>query len=55
MREAERPAVLEVDIVDPRKQGRVRGGYRISIPIGREEEARAVARELAGAHASGGR
>jgi len=50
--EAERPAILQVDIMDPGKPRSVRVGYRIPIPSGREEEARAVARELAGAHTS---
>ena len=49
--ETERPAILEVRIMVPGRYRRVAEEYRIPIPTGREEEARAVARELTGAHA----
>jgi hypothetical protein len=49
--ETERPAILEVRIMVPGRYRRVRQDYRIPIPAGREDEARAVARELAAKHA----
>jgi hypothetical protein len=49
--ETGRPAILEVRIMVPGKYRRVAEEYRIPIPAGHEDEARAVARELAGAHA----
>jgi hypothetical protein len=48
--ETERPAVLEVKIMVPGKYRRYPEEYRIPIPGGREDEARQVAAELAGAH-----
>jgi len=41
------PAILEIRIMVPGKYRRMAEEYRIPIPAGREEEARAVARELA--------
>ena len=49
--ETERPAILEIRIMVPGKYRRVAEEYRIPIPAGREEEARAVAREIAAGHA----
>ncbi|MFL5385744.1 MAG: hypothetical protein ACJ8GN_24785 [Longimicrobiaceae bacterium] len=49
--EKERPAILEITIMVPGKYRRTSEEYRIPIPAGREEEARAVARQLATEHA----
>jgi len=45
--ESERPAILEVRIMVPGRYRRIAEDYRIPIPAGREDEARAVARLLA--------
>jgi hypothetical protein len=49
--EDERPRILELSVDWPTRAGRVSDSYRIPIPAGREDEARAVARELTAAHA----
>lgn len=49
--DGERPAILEVQVMVPGKYRRHPEEYRIPIPAGREDEAREVAAELAGAHA----
>ncbi|HEX8242991.1 MAG TPA: hypothetical protein VF541_05840, partial [Longimicrobium sp.] len=45
-----RPATLEIGIMVPGKYRHVRAEYRIPIPPGREDEARAVAAALQRAH-----
>ena len=49
--ENERPAILEVTIMVPGRYRRIAEEYRIPVPSGHEDQAREVARELAGAHA----
>lgn len=48
--ETARPAILEIRIMVPGKYRRVAEEYRIPIPAGREDEARAVARQLSASH-----
>jgi hypothetical protein len=49
--ETERPAILQVTIMVPGRYRRIAEEYRIPIPAGREDEARAVARQLAAGRA----
>ncbi|MFL5385745.1 MAG: hypothetical protein ACJ8GN_24790 [Longimicrobiaceae bacterium] len=44
--EGERPAILEIGIEWPTRSGTATEEYRIPIPAGREDEARAIAQEL---------
>jgi hypothetical protein len=44
--DGERPPILEIAIEWPTRSGTASDEYRIPIPAGREEEARAIAREL---------